>query len=133
VGANNLSQIYVQFGLQPYYFIYLVIIPCIIILFLHLLSTNQKRTQPCHFPRLYKPAAQKVKMVMKNSSTRSFRLCAALVAVPMELCSLPLFRFMRECHTRFLCQNQVLIVCMTQDQLFHTYVQKCSQITKCHK
>jgi hypothetical protein len=25
------------------------------------------------------------------------------------------------CHTRFLCQNQVLIVCMTQDQLFHTY------------
>jgi hypothetical protein len=29
-------------------------------------------------------------------------------------------------HTRFLCQNQVLIVCMTQDQLFHTYGQKCS-------
>jgi hypothetical protein len=25
------------------------------------------------------------------------------------------------CHTRFLCQNHVLIVCMTQDQLFHTY------------
>jgi hypothetical protein len=25
------------------------------------------------------------------------------------------------CHTWFLCQNQVLIVCMTQDQLFHTY------------
>jgi hypothetical protein len=25
------------------------------------------------------------------------------------------------CHTRFLCQTQVLIVCMTQDQLFHTY------------
>jgi hypothetical protein len=25
------------------------------------------------------------------------------------------------CHTRFLCQNQVLIVCMTQDELFHTY------------
>jgi hypothetical protein len=24
-------------------------------------------------------------------------------------------------HTRFLCQNQVLIVCMTRDQLFHTY------------
>jgi hypothetical protein len=22
---------------------------------------------------------------------------------------------------------------MTQDQLFHTYGQKCSQITKCHK
>jgi hypothetical protein len=36
------------------------------------------------------------------------------------------------CHTRFLCQNRVLIVCMIQDQLFHTYSQKCSQITKCH-
>jgi hypothetical protein len=32
-----------------------------------------------------------------------------------------------------LCQNQVLIICMTQDQLFHTYGQKCSQITKCHE
>jgi hypothetical protein len=36
------------------------------------------------------------------------------------------------CHTRFLCQNRVLIICMTQDQMFHTYGQKCSQITKCH-
>jgi hypothetical protein len=36
------------------------------------------------------------------------------------------------CHTQFLCQNRVLIVCMTQDQMFHTYGQKCSQITKCH-
>jgi hypothetical protein len=24
-------------------------------------------------------------------------------------------------HTQFLCQNQLLIVCMTYDQLFHTY------------
>jgi hypothetical protein len=37
------------------------------------------------------------------------------------------------CHTWFLCQNQILIVCMTQDQLFHTYIQNCSQITKCHE
>jgi hypothetical protein len=37
------------------------------------------------------------------------------------------------CHTRFLCQNQVLIICMTQYQLFHTHDQKCSQITKCHE
>jgi hypothetical protein len=29
------------------------------------------------------------------------------------------------CHTQFLCQNHVLIICMTQDQLFHTYGQKC--------
>jgi hypothetical protein len=27
-------------------------------------------------------------------------------------------------HTQFLCQNRVLIVCMTQDQLFHTYEPK---------
>jgi hypothetical protein len=36
------------------------------------------------------------------------------------------------CHTRFLSQTRVLIVCMTQDHLFHTYGQKCSQIIKCH-
>jgi hypothetical protein len=40
---------------------------------------------------------------------------------------------MVQCHTRFLCQNKVLIICMTHDQLFHTYGQKCSQITKCHE
>jgi hypothetical protein len=40
---------------------------------------------------------------------------------------------LENCHTWFLCQNQVLIVCMTQDQLFHTYGQKCSQITKHHE
>jgi hypothetical protein len=38
----------------------------------------------------------------------------------------PSLRFLA-CHTRFLCQNQVLIICMTQDQFFHTYGQKCSQ------
>jgi hypothetical protein len=31
-----------------------------------------------------------------------------------------------DCHTQFLHQNQVLVVCMTQDQLFHTYGQKGS-------
>jgi hypothetical protein len=30
------------------------------------------------------------------------------------------------CHTQYLCQNQVLIVCTTQYQFFHTYGQKCS-------
>jgi hypothetical protein len=47
--------------------------PCIIILSLHLLSTNHKCTQPCYFPLLLKPAAQKEKMNW-NSSTKSFRL-----------------------------------------------------------
>jgi hypothetical protein len=37
------------------------------------------------------------------------------------------------CHTQFLCQNQVLTIGTTQDQLFHIYNQKCSQITKCHE
>jgi DNA phosphorothioation-dependent restriction protein DptG len=56
-----------------------------IILLLHSLSTNHKRTQPCYFSLLYKPAAQKVKMVMKNSSTKSYRLYVALIAVPVVL------------------------------------------------
>jgi hypothetical protein len=29
-----------------------------------------------------------------------------------------------QCHTQFLCQNEVLIICMTQDQWFHTYGSK---------
>jgi hypothetical protein len=36
-----------------------LLLPCIIILFLHLLSTNHKCTQPCYFPLLLKLAAQK--------------------------------------------------------------------------
>jgi hypothetical protein len=62
-----------------------LLLPCIIILFLHLLSTNHKYTQPCYFPLLYKPTAQNVKMVMKNSLMRSSRLCAAPVVVPVVL------------------------------------------------
>jgi hypothetical protein len=42
------------------------------------------------------------------------------------------YKGVSRCHTWFLSQNRVLIVCMTQDHLFHTYGQKCSQITKCH-
>jgi hypothetical protein len=37
------------------------------------------------------------------------------------------------CHTQFLCQNQVLIICMALDQLLHTYGQKYSQITNCYE
>jgi hypothetical protein len=78
----------------------LLYLPCYyplhIILFLQLLSTNHKYTQPCYFHLLYKPAAQKVKMVMKNSSTRSSRLCTTPVAVHTVLWSLPLLRFARE-------------------------------------
>jgi hypothetical protein len=75
----------------------LLLLHCIITLFLHLLSTNHKCTQPCYFPLVYKPIAQKVKMVMKNSSMRSSRLSAARLlflwrcgvfhcSVPQESC-----------------------------------------------
>jgi hypothetical protein len=57
-----------------------------------LMSTNHKCTQPWYFPLLYKTAAQKVKMDW-NSLMRSSTLCAAPVAVPVELWSLPLFRY----------------------------------------
>jgi hypothetical protein len=53
-----------------------VLLSCIIILFLHLLSTNHNYIQPCYFPLLLKPATQKEKMD-GNSSMRSSRLCVA--------------------------------------------------------
>jgi hypothetical protein len=73
-------------------------LPYIIILFLQLLSTNYKYTQPCYFPLLLKPPTQKEKMDW-NSSTRSYRLHVALVAVPVELWSLPLFHFVESHHS----------------------------------
>jgi hypothetical protein len=60
----------------------MILLPCIITLFLHLLSINHKCTQPCYFPLLYKIAAQKVKMDW-NSLVMSSRLCVAPVAVPV--------------------------------------------------
>jgi hypothetical protein len=85
----------VHFCLQPYYISTLLLLPCIIILFLHLLSTNHNHTQPCYFPLLYKPDAEKVKMDW-NYSMRSSRLCAAPVAIPMVFWSLLLFSSTRE-------------------------------------
>jgi hypothetical protein len=88
IGESNIS---VNFA---YYFITVLslLLPCIIILFMHMLNINHKCTQPCYFLLLLKPAAQKEKIVW-NSSMRSSRLRVAPVAVPMELWSLPLFRF----------------------------------------
>jgi hypothetical protein len=50
-------------AISAYHFITVLslLLPCIIILFLHLLSTNHKCTQPCYFPLLYKLAVQKLK------------------------------------------------------------------------
>jgi hypothetical protein len=74
----------------PFIIVLSFLLPCIIILFLHLLSTNDKCTQPCYFPLLLKLAAQKERMDW-NSSMRSSRLRVALVVIPMVLWSLPLF------------------------------------------
>jgi hypothetical protein len=79
----------VYFCLQPYT---LFLLTLHIIYFLHLLSTNHKCTQPCYFPLLLKPTAQKEKMDW-NSSMRSSRLRVTPVAVPVVLWSLLLFRF----------------------------------------
>jgi hypothetical protein len=88
IGESSISAIF------AYHFITVLslLLPCIIILFMHLLSTDHKCTQPCYFPLLLKPTAQKEKMDW-NSSMGSSRLCVASVAIPMELCSLPLFSF----------------------------------------
>jgi hypothetical protein len=78
-----MSQVLVHFCLQPYILFLLAIILHIIYI-LHLLSTNHKCTQPCYFPLLLQPDAQKEKMDW-NSSTRSSRLRIAPVAVPVVL------------------------------------------------
>jgi hypothetical protein len=75
-----------------------LLLPCIIILSLYLLSTHHKYTQPYDFLLLLKAAALKEKMDW-NSSMRSSRLRVAPVAVPVELWSHPLFRFIESCHS----------------------------------
>jgi hypothetical protein len=58
IGESSISAI------SAYHFITVLslLLPCIIILFLHLLSTHHKCTQPYYFPLLLKPAVQKEKM-----------------------------------------------------------------------
>jgi hypothetical protein len=81
----------VHFCLLPYA-LFTLLLPLHIIYLLHLLSTNYKCTQPCYFSLLLEPAAQKEKMGW-NSSTRSYRLRVAPIAVSVVLWSLLLFRF----------------------------------------
>jgi hypothetical protein len=73
----------------PFITVLSLLLPCIITLFLHLLSTNHKCTQPCYFPLLLKPAAQKEWMDW-NSLMSSSRLHVAPVVLPVVLWSLPL-------------------------------------------
>jgi hypothetical protein len=58
IGESSISAI------SAYHFITVLslLLPCIIILFPHLLSTNHKCTQPYYFSLLLKHAAQKEKM-----------------------------------------------------------------------
>jgi hypothetical protein len=85
--------------ISDYHFIIVLslLLPCVIILFLHLLGTNHKCTQPCYFPLLLKPTDQKEKMDW-NSLTRGSRLCVAPDAIPVELWSLLLFYFVESRH-----------------------------------
>jgi hypothetical protein len=82
----------------PFITVLSLLLPCILILFLHLLSTNHKCTQSCNFPLLLKPAAQKERMD-RNSSTRSSRLRVAPVVVHVVLWSIPLFRSAKSRHS----------------------------------
>jgi hypothetical protein len=67
-----------------------LLLPRIMILFLHLLSTNHMCTQPCYFSLLLKPAAQKERMD-RNSSMSSCKLGVAPIVIPVVLWSLLLF------------------------------------------
>jgi hypothetical protein len=89
---------YRSISTYPFIIVLSLLLPCIIILFLHLLSTNHKCTQPCYFPRLLKPAAQKERMDW-NSSMRSSRLHVALIVIPVVLWNLPMFRSTESHHS----------------------------------
>jgi hypothetical protein len=94
IGESSIS------ATSAYHFIIVLslLLPCLITLFLHLLSTNHKCTQSCYFSLLLKPAAQKEK-VDWISSTKSSRLRVASVAIPIELWSLLLFYLIESHHS----------------------------------
>jgi hypothetical protein len=103
---------YRRISSYPFITILSLLIPCIIILFLHLLSINHKCTQPCYFPLLLKHTAQKERMDW-NSLIRSSRLRVAPVVIPVVLWYLPLFRSTENHHSlqrHYLCNNYTLFV-----------------------
>jgi hypothetical protein len=81
----------------PFITVLSLLLPCIIILFLHLLSTNHKCTQPCYFPMLLKIAAQKERMDWNYSM--SSRLRVAPIVIPVVLWSLLLFLSAKSHHS----------------------------------
>jgi hypothetical protein len=94
IGESSIGAFVLTILLQFYHCYYLALS----FLSLLLLSTNHKCTQPCYFPLLLKPIAQKEK-VDWNSSMRSSSLRVALVAFPVELWSLSLFCFIKSRHS----------------------------------
>jgi hypothetical protein len=81
----------------PFIVVLSLLLPCIIILFLHLLCTNHKCTQSCYFPLLL-TAARKERMDW-NSSMRSSRLRIALAVIRVVLWSLLLFHSAESHHS----------------------------------
>jgi hypothetical protein len=81
----------------PFIKVLSLLLPCINILFLHLLSTNHKCIQPCYIPLLLKPTAQMERMDWNSSM--SSRLRVAPVVVPVVLWSFPLFRSAENRHS----------------------------------
>jgi hypothetical protein len=99
-------------------------------------SPKSRKSHPVLLPRI------SAKLEKQQATQLSIPISALLCAVNMvthstnrSLGSLAGTTIIKNstCHTRFLHQNQVFNVCMTHDQLFHTYIQKGSQITKCHE
>jgi hypothetical protein len=86
-GANNWRVKYRCISAYHFIAVLSLLLPCIIILSLHLLSTNHKCTQPYYFSLLFKSAAQKEKMDWSS------KLLIAPITVPVELWSIPLFLF----------------------------------------
>jgi hypothetical protein len=86
-GANNWRVKYRCISAYHFIAVLSLLLPCIIILSLHLLSTNHKCTQPYYFFLLFKSAAQKEKMDWSS------KLLIAPITVPVELWSIPLFLF----------------------------------------
>jgi hypothetical protein len=74
----------------PFYYLYISFISCTC------LVPTISVLNLAIFPLLLNPPAQKEKMDW-NYSMRSSRLRVALVAIPIVLWSLPLFRFVESC------------------------------------
>jgi hypothetical protein len=96
----------------PFITVLSLLLPCIIILFLHLLSTNHKCAQPCYFHPVTQTSCSEGEDGLE-SLTMSSRLRVAPIIIPVELWSLMLFRSIEGHHSlqrHYLCNNYTLFV-----------------------